>query len=247
MKKTYTKAIIAIASSSLIIPVLVLAQNTTTSTSTSSTAPVRTCPLIKTYMNLGRTDNRSEEVTKLQTFLKNSENLDVDINGTFDQKTDAAVRAFQKKYADEILNPWGGTKTSGYVYIMTSKKINQIACDQPLTLNDSDRTAIQNFRSRLGSSDVAVASVPAPAPSAQPVPPIDPDEPVSTAFITPAVTPTTNPSVTPEVDSEDEDAESAEDTNEDVNEDQDESENLAASAETSVAKRFFAFLRGLFN
>ena len=103
------------------------------------------CTLINTYMKLGAANNASE-VAKLQAFLKNTEKLDVDVTGIFDVKTDAAVRAFQNKYMTTVMGPWGVNQASGYVYITTSKMINQIACNQPLTLNASELAIINLFR-----------------------------------------------------------------------------------------------------
>ena len=116
------------------------------------------CPLITTYMRLGR-NNNPVEVSKLQAFLKNREGLDVDVTGTFDLKTDAAVRAFQTKYQNTVLLPWGGPRTSGYVYITTSKKINELACAQPLVLSASELAIINAFRARLSSGTAPDGSI----------------------------------------------------------------------------------------
>jgi len=99
-------------------------------------------------------DNNSAEVTKLQSFLKNNQGLNVEINGIFDSKTDAAVKAFQTKYADTIMAPWGMTQPSGYVYITTMKKINQLACNKPLTLNSTELSEINSYRNGVNSEDV---------------------------------------------------------------------------------------------
>jgi hypothetical protein len=103
------------------------------------------CPLLTSYMRLNG-NNDGTQVAKLQAFLKNNQDLNVDVTGIFDQKTDAAVRAFQTKYVSDTMGPWGVTLPSGYVYITTSKKINQISCDTPLTLSSSDMAIINAYK-----------------------------------------------------------------------------------------------------
>ncbi len=109
------------------------------------------CPLLTSYLKIGA-KNDPVQVAKLQAFLKNTEGINVAVTGTFDLATENAVRIFQKKYAANVLIPWGGTKTSGFVYITTTKKINQIACQSPLILNASELSIIQAFiRNRLAT------------------------------------------------------------------------------------------------
>jgi hypothetical protein len=106
------------------------------------------CQLITSYLKLGA-NNDSAQVLKLQNFLKNTEKIDVDANGIFDQKTKAAVMAFQNKYSTVTLAPWGLSEATGNVYITTSKKINQIACNQALmTLNTSELSLINAYKNR---------------------------------------------------------------------------------------------------
>lgn len=105
------------------------------------------CPLITDYLKLGG-DNNGAQVTKLQIFLKNSEKLNVDVNGIFDQKTEDAVKSFQLKYLPTILGPWDATRATGFVYITTLKKINQLACATPLTLSADDQAIIAAYKAR---------------------------------------------------------------------------------------------------
>ena len=90
--------------------------------------------------------NDAVQVSKLQAFLKDTEGYDVAVNGSFDQKTEAAVIAFQTKYMSDIMGPWGATKASGTVYITTLKKINQIACNTALNLSVADLSVIDAYR-----------------------------------------------------------------------------------------------------
>lgn len=133
-----------------------------TTASTTPTTPVNLtvrisspegCPVVTSFMKTGIA-NKSSEVTRLQKFLKDSEGLDVDVNGTFDNKTEAAVVSFQKKYTNEILAPWDATKASGIVYLTTAKKINQLACGVPLSLDGGELAVIENYKK--GGAEIAV-------------------------------------------------------------------------------------------
>src|ERR1035437_5097944 len=124
---------------SSIVPLLAL------SSTNSTTTPIITCPLITTYMEFGG-NNNPIDVAKLQAFLKNSQGLDVTVNGIFDQRMENAVRAFQSKYMSQIMGPWGATQSSGYVYITTLKKVNEIACNTPLTLSPAEIAIINAFK-----------------------------------------------------------------------------------------------------
>ncbi len=130
------------------------------------------CPLITTYMKYGANNNVAE-VTKLQNFLKNVEKLDVDVNGTFDKKTENAVIAFQNKYSTVTMGPWGANNGTGFVYITTVKQINKIACNQPLSLSVSELATINSFKNKR-DANVSVTEI----------------KPAATIDITPATEPT---------------------------------------------------------
>jgi peptidoglycan hydrolase-like protein with peptidoglycan-binding domain len=102
----------------------------------ASTGPGASCTThISAFMGPNRT-NDPEQVRRLQTIFKTIEGMDVDVNGVYDAKTFAAVKAFQTKYADEILKPWGLTAPTGFTYLTTRKKLNEVFCvgmDFPLT------------------------------------------------------------------------------------------------------------------
>ena len=97
------------------------------------------------YLKLGGNNNQAE-VIKLQTFLKNVEKLDVDINSTFDSKTFEAVKSFQKKYSSDILLPWGSNNPTGQVYFTTKKKINEIYCNVKLSLTAEQLAQIESYK-----------------------------------------------------------------------------------------------------
>ena len=115
-----------------------------------STTASTTCPLITSFMQMGYQNNPAQ-VTLLQTFLKNTEHLDVDVTGVFDQKTQEAVMAFQKQYMSEIMGPWGATQASGKVNITTVKMINKIACGMPLSLNSTELAALAAYQAKMAS------------------------------------------------------------------------------------------------
>lgn len=105
------------------------------------------CTYLNDYLSIN--DVNSEiEVTKLQAFLKNTENLNVDINGKFDAKTFQAVKAFQFKYSTEVLSPWGTYMPTGRVYYTTKKKVNEIYCRALFPLSSEQLTEIQLFKNR---------------------------------------------------------------------------------------------------
>ena len=93
-------------------------------------------------------NNNPTDVAKLQAFLKDSQGLNVTVNGIFDQRMENAVRAFQSKYMSQIMGPWGATQSSGYVYITTLKKVNEIACNTPLTLSPAEIAIINAFKNQ---------------------------------------------------------------------------------------------------
>jgi hypothetical protein len=125
-------------------------------TSTPTTTPVVTaCPLITTYMKFGA-NNDVSEVTKLQSFLKNTQELNVDVTGIFDTKTLGAVRAFQQKYLQKVMGPWGASQPSGFVYITTKNMINEIACNRAFTLSASDMAVINAYKARSNQTGATV-------------------------------------------------------------------------------------------
>lgn len=95
--------------------------------------------------------NDPVQVSKLQSFLKNTQELDVDVTGFYDQKTEAAVKAFQSTYLETIMGPWGASQPSGIVYITTVKKINELACKQPLNLSSSELATIDSYKNAAAS------------------------------------------------------------------------------------------------
>lgn len=120
-----------------------------TVTFVAGTSPTLTsisqCEYIKNYLKLGG-NNSTSEVNKLQVFLKNNEKLDVDVTGIFDEKTFKAVEAFQAKYLNETMLPWGVTTPTGQVYFTTKDKINEVYCKTNFTLTAEQIREIEAYR-----------------------------------------------------------------------------------------------------
>ncbi len=72
--------------------------------------------------------NDIDQVKRLQRFLRDFEGAKLAETGLYESATLAAVHAFQSKYTADILNPWGARESTGYVYLTTRKKVNEIFC-----------------------------------------------------------------------------------------------------------------------
>ena len=135
-------------------------QATATPASTSSAAPVvvtqsqSVCTAFLTgYIKPGA-QNDPLEVAKLQLFLKTYEGADVLINGVYDAKTIAATEAFQSKFKDDILTPWGVDAPTGNVYLTTRRMVNEVNCkfSQTFPLSASDLATVTASHSTKYSS-----------------------------------------------------------------------------------------------
>ncbi len=182
-----------------------------------------TCPLITSFMGTGWA-NDPVQVVKVQIFLKNSEGLDVNVNGSFDRKTETAIRAFQQKYLSAVMGPWGSNQPSGYVYITTQKKINQLSCASPLTLSQSDLAIIDAYKL---ARTAGIAANTANA-SAGPIPVNNAASTTNTddSFFTPA---TTTAPIGPVLGAQN-----------------GTSNNTASVGNATVLQRFWGFVKGLF-
>ena len=149
------------------------------------------CDLYLTaFIREGR-DNDTDQVKRLQRFLRDYESVKVDENGVYDAPTLAAVHAFQTKYAADILTPWGIGKSTGYVYLTTRKKVNEIFCNYTRTflLTTDELQKIEKAR----AANVQAPSLPAsPSQPAKPPAPAQPKSPAQSTG-TPAVGTTSPP------------------------------------------------------
>lgn len=99
----------------------------------ASTDDAASCSI--SFVNYMKRGQRGADVRELQVFLNKELGLKIPLTGYFGSQTEAAVRAFQLKYASEILAPWANVgklpnqnTSTGYVYKTTLRKINLIRC-----------------------------------------------------------------------------------------------------------------------
>jgi len=124
-------------------------------------------------------------VLKLQVFLSQLEGFtDLPITGVFDQATYKAVGIFQERYFGDILEPWGHTEETHFVYILTKKKVNEIVCQRAFPINVQQAQEIAQFRAFLESlrnSGVPASEIPTPTPTE----PVNNEEPISGGILSP--------------------------------------------------------------
>ncbi len=119
------------------------------SVSTGEVLGVTECNYLRDYLRIDWV-NDTVEVIKLQVFLRELEGFkNLPVTGVFDQATFDAVAIFQEKYESDILTPWGHTKYTGFVYILTKKKVNEIVCQREFPLTTDQQTEIREFRAFL--------------------------------------------------------------------------------------------------
>ena len=53
------------------------------------------------------------------------------------------------RYSKDVLEPWGLLEPTGYVYITTKKKINEIYCSKQFPLTDAQVNEVENSRKIL--------------------------------------------------------------------------------------------------
>ena len=85
------------------------------------------CVLMRETIGVDEQNDR-DEVLKLQVFLQTKESLPVALTGVYDPQTVVAVRLFQRRYASEILAPWGLSEPTGFVGVHTIEVINRLYC-----------------------------------------------------------------------------------------------------------------------
>lgn len=90
---------------------------------------------LHSYIKMGQ-KNQAGDVIRLQAFLNKYLGTKLVTRGVYDKATFDAVRAFQVKSADEVLEPWKSTpggineNGTGYVYKTTKRMINMIMCPE---------------------------------------------------------------------------------------------------------------------
>lgn len=156
---------------------LVLGTSTAFSTTTDS------CDRYLTSFIREGKENDIDQVKRLQRFLRDFESAQITETGSYDTATLTAVHAFQAKYASDILKPWGISKSTGYVYLTTRKKVNEIFCRYTKTffLTVEEQQKIDQARASLSAS--AMPAKPA-QPRAPAVPQASEAPQISTATAT---------------------------------------------------------------
>jgi peptidoglycan hydrolase-like protein with peptidoglycan-binding domain len=102
-------------------------------------------------------DNDEVQVKRLQKFLNQFENENLDVDGNYDPATIAAVNRYQRKYAHEILQPWGYAQPISTVFTTMRGHIN----DRMREASNCQRTCEDKFTKylRLGSQGDEVKKV----------------------------------------------------------------------------------------
>ncbi len=121
-------------------------------TITVAEQPVFECSYLEDYLRIDL-DNNPAEVYKLQVFLNDYQNIETPVSGVFDQATFNSVVIFQERYADEILEPWGHTSGTGYVYVTTKKLINEIVCQKDIDFTNLQSIEIRNYKELMDILD----------------------------------------------------------------------------------------------
>ena len=114
---------------------------------TPEPAPVE-CNYLLEYIKLGD-DNNPVEVEKVERFLNEFEGENLVVNGIYEQVDFDAVSRFQEKYLGDVLSPWSHNASTGYVYITTKKKINEIYCQREFPLTSEQEEEVSLFSKRI--------------------------------------------------------------------------------------------------
>jgi len=73
-------------------------------------------------------NNDVDEVVKLENFIATVYGASTKTDGIYDQDELDLIKEFQLEYKEDILEPWGLSEATGYVWRTTVQKINEIAC-----------------------------------------------------------------------------------------------------------------------
>ena len=113
------------------------------------TSPVdntqRACPVFTKYLKKGDINNDPQEVILWQAFLNKYEGFNLVLDGLYGGKTEIAIRAFQTRYKQYVLIPWGITEATGYTYKTTRAYANfLLGCPEGSILLENGN--VINFR-----------------------------------------------------------------------------------------------------
>ncbi|MCK5027236.1 MAG: peptidoglycan-binding protein [Candidatus Pacebacteria bacterium] len=110
------------------------------------------CVYLDTPVIEGET-NDPKAVVLVQHFLRTYEHFPIDITGTYDDKTQQAVCEFQRRYAMDILTPWGLAEPTGNVSVTTLHKINEICCGAGAFLSSQEEKQIRAIQEKYSVAD----------------------------------------------------------------------------------------------
>jgi uncharacterized repeat protein (TIGR01451 family) len=123
------------------------------------------CYYLYDYLHTGW-NNNPVEVKKLQVFLKDLEGYPVVVTGVYDAQTVTYLDQFQVKYASDILIPWDGTSNpSGFTYILTKKKVNEIYCQTAFPLTTQQQQVIDAYRQFINDLNANGVQIVPPTPA----------------------------------------------------------------------------------
>jgi len=155
-------------------------------TDTPPVGPNESCDKYLTAFIKSGAKNDENQVRRLQYVLRDFEGAKIAVNGVYDAPTLAAVHAFQMKYAADILTPWGITESTGFTYLTTRKKVNEVYCrsTKQFSLTAAEQQTINASRVGVVSTSATPKSPTAPsnvktatpATSSQPAPTSDAPE-----------------------------------------------------------------------
>jgi hypothetical protein len=137
--------------------------------SVAGTASTTCDTYLTAFIKFGQ-KNDEEQVKRLQHVLKAYEGASVEENGIYDQETLSAVHAFQTKYWDTILAPWNIKQSTGFVYLTTRKKVNEIYCKNEVMfpLTEEENALIEATKKPVVTAAAAAAAKPAAKPAQKP-------------------------------------------------------------------------------
>lgn len=82
---------------------------------------------LDSYIRYGY-NNNAADVRRLEQFLNDYEEEDLTVDGVYGRSDEEAVKRFQLKYRAEVMDPWGMTTPTGYVFRTTRDHVNTLHC-----------------------------------------------------------------------------------------------------------------------
>ncbi len=152
---TTSTSVEEVAPEVMLTPISIEITPTETIAVVTTSSDAASCPAVSSYLKAGWVNDNTQMV-KLQDFLRDSEGASVASTGVFDETTVLAVKEFQEKYASEVLTPWGISVPTGFVYVTTKNKINEIACGTEIPLTQEELALMS--KPRANSTAVAMTT-----------------------------------------------------------------------------------------